>query len=802
MLARRRSLAGSTHTFMLSSPATRASRRWQLECGLVPPLLFHALLEALQRCAPPVPRLFAPCEADSAVAELALRTGGHALSQDSDFFILCARGVGTSYVPIDSIQYVIAPPKKDAAPEETPEDNDGFEQVGKRKRGARRAAPAEADETLSSHPPSDLSTLLAVRLRSYSAHALAGKLQLPPTLLPLFAAIAGNDYTGELQERILLHHAPGQERIPEAAELLRSAWASSLSGSKSGKVTPQRRGLARGVSDSAGSALSDDGTATAATSAAATPRPSAFGGAPPTPVDPVRALVLAVVQKALLRAEAARAGVYVTTAERDTLVDGIIDSAATYSVLTHSSAPHLASPSAPFFASSLPDGAHAEALELYRAAYARGQLRESLVEALTSRVFLSRIFLEDPESKSTQTVAAREVRTWLWAVLFDVWGMQWARDTLEEPMLEEEEESEDDEPQPYNLSRAYREGERPDDVISVNTESSESGDDEDDEKEEELDMDDLPARPGSAMGSIGAASREVKPPPVVTEWVRKGERFVGDAIPIASLVTLLSEAEDTLPPSLSELLGQHRASAGVASDEASAEAPAADPKPPPFVLQSADVRRDLFLFALGAHTPRVLALPVPLQPLAAVLRHVVRSDAARLGERTAKYAWTKAELKAAVHAGCVALRAHSQQSDDAAAAAFERPTGAADAQPTVRHIHASTTVQLLLETSHLLAQALLLEHVPPHALHDGPSFHAHLQGHYGPDEAHEERLLHAVLEGNDAVLAIDVELARREKKAQKKKDASLANSVPGAPVRAKPPPPKNAFEALLGDSET
>jgi hypothetical protein len=104
--------------------------------------------------------------------------------------------------------------------------------------------------------------------------------------------------------------------------------------------------------------------------------------------------------------------------------------------------------------------------------------------------------------------------------------------------------------------------------------------------------------------------------------------------------------------------------------------------------------------------------------------------------------------------------------------------------------------------AHLLALALLLEHVPPHALHDGPSFHAHLQGHYGPDEAHEERLLHAVLEGNDAVLAIDVELARREKKAQKKKDASLANSVPGAPVRAKPPPPKNAFEALLGDSET
>ena len=433
---------------------------------------------------------------------------------------------------------------------------------------------------------------------------------------------------------------------------------------------------------------------------------------------------------------------------------------------------------------------------------------------MTQRVFLSTLSTEDLDVKSVQTTAARELRSWLWAVLFEVWGMSWARDEWEEPETEQEE---DEVEQSEAVSRskfiaidkAYKEGEKPDDVIPVDTESSNSvtmGDGEDET------MDELPSRPGSVVELRLAIA---KPAPGVVEYVRKGHQLVGDLVQIFPLLSLLNgsldeaaEVKAELPASLAQLRGQHEACRerpqGVKESE-----PASDPVPPAIALMPLGVRLDLYLHAHRSNLVVVQSLPRTSWPIVAALRLSIQHEAARLGPAKRKLNWSKRELMAAVQA---AARVNGNERGASSATANE---DIREVQPSTRAIQLASTLQLLFETSYLLAQALLLPidvttWPRPHALYHGPTFHASLLRvtPASPGDvadglpAEQKAVFAAVVSGLDDDLGIDASELRRERKAKKKDAKSQATGEPSlankAHSRARQAG-RNAF-ALLGDA--
>ncbi len=254
--------AANNSAFMRSS--SRYKPGFQISMGVFPPLLYDCTLEALRQCNVKV--VIEEIEADSAVAEIADRMGGWAVSNDSDFFILCARGTQCrGYVPIDSIEYLVKPAPKDQ-PEASQSsasaanfDDDGFAPLAKAgEQRAQRWQSIRADRGSGSDPRSTshqrsrghahrhpLHLLLVHQARSRSRHPILHALPL--------AALVGNDYTASIQRRILDPALPfGPQRITFIANAIKTETLrmASVGGSRTRAVfapePPPRPPLARG----------------------------------------------------------------------------------------------------------------------------------------------------------------------------------------------------------------------------------------------------------------------------------------------------------------------------------------------------------------------------------------------------------------------------------------------------------------------------------------------------------------------------------------------------------------------------
>jgi hypothetical protein len=443
--------------------------------------------------------------------------------------------------------------------------------------------------------------------------------------------------------------------------------------------------------------------------------------------------------------------------------------------------------------------ARPDALKLYRQAYEAGHFREALIEIVSQRILLTRTGPEDPDIASAQTSSARAIRSWLYAVLFEVWGMSWARDTWEDPAASEEGSSSDDSHNnegpsvPFYIDRSYKEGEQPDDVISVDTESSASelGD------ISENDEDSLPSRPGSALGFV---AEERKSAPGVNEYVRFGTSYTPQLVRIVPLWEMLHATStskalagnDEMPASLSSLLAQHEASQGAGDGKA----PQSDPVPSPVVLQPISVRLDYFLFAMGAYTSSVRALPVSLWLPAACLRAILVAETQRLSPNRLRYNWSPKEIAVAVSSMIPAGNSEAQTHESLARCAELHQRSAA-VFPSTRAIHFASQIQLILDTATMLAQSLLLpvdeaQWSAPHACFSGIIFHDGMYGIHnaaattstssssrtdntfthaqeGQDAGLLDKLQNAVVEGYHDKLGIDEADLRQERKAQKAK---------------------------------
>ncbi len=590
VLSRMGEQASNNSAFMRSS--SRSKPGFQISMGIFPPLLYDCTLEALRQTQ--VQIVIEEIEADSAVAELADRMGGWAVSNDSDFFVLCSRGTQCrGYVPIDSLEYLVKPMVKategESAPSATFED-DGFAPVGKsgRAKGRKAGKAAEVVDVQlqsSNRPPesAEEGTLSSIRFRSYSSAKLAAALGITTSMLPLLAALVGNDYTASIQKRILDPALPyGPQRITFIANAIKTETIRMAStgnrtpaGLRSGTATPSaptRTGLGR--TGSGWGALASRGGNSAVTSATATPigdtmHPKLDEALAALALnDPVRFMVQSVVERILAGVAQRTREAYVTSGEQEELVDAVIDSVCTYSLLSDPSAIHRSTPSAEFFTDSRPESsrpAHRKGLRQYREAYTTGHFDRVLIEALTQRITTNRMAPEDPDSKSIQTTHARDVRNWTLSTLFGTWGMDWARDTMEEPLqltAEEDEEVEAEEgahkgairilagPGPNKVNWA-EEGD-PEELIPVQTPPSSFGSSiypsEEDEDEEDEEEDEVRSRPGSAIGLAKDDEEDdkLKPAPAVSDYSRKGDRYAAELLPILTLNSLVSRQREEL----------------------------------------------------------------------------------------------------------------------------------------------------------------------------------------------------------------------------------------------------------------
>ncbi|GAC96146.1 hypothetical protein PHSY_003726 [Pseudozyma hubeiensis SY62] len=588
VLSRLGETAANNSAFMRSS--SRLKPGFQVSMGAFPPLLYDCTLEALRQCN--VQMVIEEIEADSAVAELADRMGGWAVSNDSDFFVLCARGSRCrGYVPIDTIEYLVQPKaqqvdSQSASLGSAAFEDDGFAQVGKsgrargRKAGKSVAAIVAAAEPLSRPPANpEEGALSAIRFTSYSSPKLAAALGIPTSMLSLLAALVGNDYTASIQKRILDPALPfGPQRITFIAnaiktETLRMASTGNrtpaLNLGSSGTATPSatRNGLGR-TGSGWGALSARGGGSSAITSATATPVGDAMHPKLDEALaalalnDPVRFMVQRVTERILAGVATTTREAYVTSGAQKDLVDAIIDSVCTYSLLSDPDAIHRSTPGTEFFSDSHSSAARAEhrsGLKQYRAAYTEGFFDRTLVESLTQRFCINRMAPEDPDQKSIQSTHARDLRDWTFTTLFSSWGMDWARETLEEPLPvggEDEDELAGAHagaipilagPGPNKVN--WDEEGDPEELIPVQTPPSSFGSsiytDEDDQDDDE--EDEVRSRPGSAAGLLDVDEQEegrVKPPPAVMDYGRRGDRYVAEQRPILSLDALIARQRD------------------------------------------------------------------------------------------------------------------------------------------------------------------------------------------------------------------------------------------------------------------
>lgn len=710
-------------------------------------------------------------EADFETASLATMFNGVVLSQDSDYFVLCAQDRTCGYAPLSDLSFAI----KQAQEATGSEADDGFQAAPSSKK--RRNGPSVQQPTTQStspFPPVDLSSVEAIKITVYSGSALAQQLGIPPNLLTLLAALMGNDHVNfsALFFRNSRASLDSSTRLYHLARIIKDCWTrfSLQAKAKSAKL----------------SAAASSGTATPATSGTATPLAPTTPGRPgqrPTTkapslstevlmhelLDPAKSLVHRIVEKLLEDSQVD----WLSSSEVSDMTDQLL---AAMSAYTTSAQENLLSGQERELARFLKGHFEGlieqqqqqhqerqplaperiETLDTYRSAYMSGHLPPAMLGVMLYRRLLSFTLLEDgqcwdrPFSLSAQRAADERLRVevsqasvshtygaplrvWLYAVLFSAFGLEWAQTPEDDARdLARKEELE--------RQKAEREAYL-DEVVSLHSgstgshggydsevEDEEGRDDESDEEE-----DNLPPR---------------KADPVVVEMLRKGDRATEVTVPIPSLASLAREVDPELA---------HSSGCSLTSDQ----------------------RTLVFLSAHQAYTSALAAVPAALQVTTAVLRHIVKTTAERSSSRTLW--WKHYEVRGAL---LMALLLTREQPEDVAGLARKAPQ-----MPTNQSIHSAAVFQGALDASIMLRQALLLDEVQPHALFHGGVWHALV-----PSAEHHEVATSVLSAGEQELVDKLVGLvageegyvysgpSREERKARKKQEKEAQRPQAGEPV--------------------
>jgi hypothetical protein len=478
--------------FFRTSNISRATSRFLRENFILPPLCYATTLDALQSLNDAVEIYFADDEGDPFAVELAGRLKGYVTGRDSDFVILNSEGYA-GYIPMDQMFWSIE--SQGTEGENQSQDDAGFVVARKNK---ARGQTNEASNSLQGIIPPDTSGELSLNLVIYTPHRLASHMQISLSLLPLLAALVGNDFTADRQPttKLFFHrNMTVSQRIAHVATVLKSASAVATG-------TTTRRKARRQIT---------------------------------TVVD----FVDLTIESLLIRPISMGSG------ERENIVEKTVDAVLQYAIPRYqecsegstSVCPLHHADSCPLVAclsrltSDRPPESETEARKhvrfLYLSAYRRGRFAPGLMDILSTGTAWPDSFLENPDVETVPRSLGRPIREWVYAILDDGIGL------IEHDI-------------------------DPERNRSGGTSADEASDDEEivDVVEEDSDED---AGPGNPLAPLQGALKELtiggKPPPsmssrstisrgirpkYVTEHIRRGTRHAEEPVFVPSLAALLS----------------------------------------------------------------------------------------------------------------------------------------------------------------------------------------------------------------------------------------------------------------------
>jgi hypothetical protein len=482
--------------FFRTSPLSRATPRFLRENSILPPLCYAATLDALRSLNDAVEIYFADDEGDPFAVELAGRLKGYVTGRDSDFVILNSEGYA-GYIPMDQMFWSIESHETEGGNQS--EDDAGFVVARKNK---TRGHANETSNSLQGIIPPDTSGELSLTLLIYTSHGLASHLQISLSLLPLLAALIGNDFTADrrpLSKLFFDRNMTASQRIARVASVLKSVSAIATG-------TPAKRKARHQIS---------------------------------SVVD----FVDLAIESLLIRPISMGSG------ERESMVEKTVDAALQYAIPKHqecgegstSVCPLHDSDSCPLVAclsrptSDRPPESETEARKqvrlLYLSAYRHGHFSPGLMDILSTGTAWPDSFLENPDVETVSRSLGRPIREWVYAILDDGIGLM----------------RHDVDPEGNGLGgTSADEASDDDEIVDVVEEDSDEDSDED-------------VGPGNPLAPLQGALKELtvggKPPPstsshsttsrgmrpkYVTEHIRRGTRHAEEPVSVPLLTTLLS----------------------------------------------------------------------------------------------------------------------------------------------------------------------------------------------------------------------------------------------------------------------
>jgi hypothetical protein len=479
--------------FFRTSSLSRGTPRFLRENSILPPLYYATTLDALRSLNDAVEIYFADNEGDPFAVELASRLNGYVTGRDSDYVILNSEGYA-GYISMDQMFWSIE--SHGTGWGNQSEDDAGFVVARKNK---TRGHANEASNSLQGIIPPDTSCELSLSLVIYTPQRLASHLQISLSLLPLLAALIGNDFTADrrpISQLFFDRNMTMSQRIARVASVLKSVSAVATG-------TPAKRKTRHQIS---------------------------------SVVD----FVDLTIESLLIRPISMGSG------ERESIVEKTVDAALQYAIPKYqecgegsaSVCPLHDSDSCPLVAclsrptSDRPPESETEARKqvrsLYLSAYRHGHFSPGLMDILSTGTAWPDSFLENPDVETVCRSLGRPIREWVYAIMDDGIGLMRHDVNSEENGLggtSADEASDDDE------------------IVGV--------------VEEDSDED---VGPGNPLAPLQGALKELtiggKPPPstssshstisrgmrpkYVTEHIRRGTRHAEEPVSVPLLTTLLS----------------------------------------------------------------------------------------------------------------------------------------------------------------------------------------------------------------------------------------------------------------------
>ena len=480
--------------FFRTSPISRATPRFLRENSILPPLCYAATLDALRSLEDVVEIYLADDEGDPFAVELAGRLEGYVTGRDSDYVILNSEGYA-GYIPMDQMFW--STDSQDDGEDGQSQDDAGFRVAQKNKaRGYANGASASLQGII----PPDVGGELSLSCVVYTPQALASHFQISKSLLPLLAALVGNDFTADRRSTSKLffdRNMTVSQRIVRVASVLKSVSAVATGASVKRKARHQVTNVVDFVDLTIESLLI---------------RPMSTAMGPGERESMVEKTVDATLQYAIPKHQGGSEGSNFLCALHDA------DSCPLVGSLSHPS---------PNNAAENDTEVRKEVRFLYISAYRRGHFSPGLMDVLSTGTAWPESFLENPDIEAVSRSLGRPVREWVYAVLDDGIGIT----------------EHDADPDGNGLGESSADEASDDDEIV-------------DVVEEDSDED---MRYGNPLAPLQGALKELtigtKPPPstsshtttsrsmrpkYVTEHIRRGTRHAEEPVSVQSLATLLS----------------------------------------------------------------------------------------------------------------------------------------------------------------------------------------------------------------------------------------------------------------------